>query len=72
MLNPQMQKNLFEIKLKSLLEWDNLMNPTFCAFMRSGRRILSSSSLHCKYHINFHNRHYFFDRIFVTLLLVGI
>ena len=42
MLNPH-AKNLFEIKLKSLLEWDNLMNPAFYAFMRSGRRILSSS-----------------------------
>ena len=60
---PTNAKNLFEIKLKSLLEWDNLMNPAFYAFMRSGRRISGRrsgrrhvlSSLHCKYHINFQN-----------------
>ena len=40
---PTNAKNLFEIKLKPLLEWDNLMNAAFYAFMRSGRRILSSS-----------------------------
>ena len=37
---PTNAKNLFEIKLKSLLEW---AFTGFYAFMRSGRRILSSS-----------------------------